>query len=190
MFSHSVMSDSLQPHGHQTSLSFTISWSLLKLMSIESVMPSNHHILCRPLFLLPSIFPSIRAFFNESSLCIRWPKYWSFSFSISSSNEWIFRVDFLQDLLLWSPGSPRDSQESSWTPLFNSFPHPHSLRAGFDLASILLRLPLSQFPPNQCLLGSTIFTTPSKAGLYPIFILSHTNHKPQVKWLSTEDLPF
>ena len=66
---------------------FTISRSLLKLMSIDSVMPSNHLILCHPLLFLPSIFPSIRVFSNESALCIRWPKYWSFSFSISPSNE-------------------------------------------------------------------------------------------------------
>ena len=70
----------------QASLSFTNSWSLLKLMSIESVMPSNHLILCRPLLLLPSMFPSIKVFSNESMLRIRWPKYWSFSFSISPSN--------------------------------------------------------------------------------------------------------
>ena len=67
---------------HQASLSFTISWSLLKLMS-KSVMPTNHLILCRPFFLLPLVFPSIRVFSNESALCIRWPKYWSFSFSIN-----------------------------------------------------------------------------------------------------------
>ena len=71
----------------QASLSITNSWSSLKLMSIKSVMPSSHLILCRPLFLLPSIPPSIRVFFNEATLHIRWPKYWSFSFSISSSNE-------------------------------------------------------------------------------------------------------
>ena len=71
----------------QASLSFTIFWSLLKLMSIESVMPSNHLILCHPLLLLPSIFPSIRVFSNESALCIRWPKYWSFNFNISPSKE-------------------------------------------------------------------------------------------------------
>ena len=71
----------------QASLSFTISQSLLKLMSIESVMPSNHPILCRLLLLLPSIFFSIRVFSNESALCIRWPKFWSFSFSISSFGE-------------------------------------------------------------------------------------------------------
>ena len=72
---------------HQASLSFTISQSLLKLMSIELVMPSNHLILCHPLLLLPSIFPSIKVFLNESALHIRWPKYWSFNFSISPSNE-------------------------------------------------------------------------------------------------------
>ena len=72
----------------QASLPITNSWSLLKLMSIESVMPSNHLILCQPLLLLPSIFPSIRVFSNESVLHIRWPKYWSFSFSISPSNEY------------------------------------------------------------------------------------------------------
>ena len=71
----------------QASLSITNSWSLPKLMSIEFGMPSNHLILCSPLLLLPSIFPSIMVFSNESSLCIRWPKYWSFSFSISPSNE-------------------------------------------------------------------------------------------------------
>ena len=70
------------------SLCFTISQSLLKLMSIESVMPSNHLILCHPLLLLPSIFPNIRVFPNESALLLRWPKYWSFSISISPSNEY------------------------------------------------------------------------------------------------------
>ena len=72
----------------QASLSFTSSQSLLKFMSVESVMPSNHFILCRPLLLLPSIFFSIRVFSNESALCIRWPKYWSFSYSITPSNEY------------------------------------------------------------------------------------------------------
>ena len=74
-------------HQPQASLSITNSQSLLKLMSIKSVVPSNHLILCRPLLLLPSIFPSIRVFSNESVLCMRWPKYWSFSFSISPSSE-------------------------------------------------------------------------------------------------------
>ena len=81
------------------SLSFTISWSLLKLMSIESVMPSNHLILCRPLLLPPSVFPSIRVFSNESVLYIRWPKYWSFSFSISPSSEYSGLLSFRMDWL-------------------------------------------------------------------------------------------
>ena len=83
---------------HQASLSITNSWSLLKLMSIAMVMPSNHLILCRPLLFLPSIFFSIRVFSNESVLCTRWPKYWSFSFNISLSNEYsgliFFRMDW------------------------------------------------------------------------------------------------
>ena len=86
----------------QASLSITNSQSLLKLKSIELVMPSNHLILCHPFFFLPSIFSSIKVFSNESVLCIRWPKYWSFSFSISPSNEYsgliFFRMDWL-DLL-------------------------------------------------------------------------------------------
>ena len=72
----------------QAPLSFTISWNLLRIMSIESVVPSNHLIICHPLLLLPSIFPNIRIFSSESALCIRWPKYWSFSFSISPSSEY------------------------------------------------------------------------------------------------------
>ena len=99
----------------QASLSITNSPSLLNFMSIQSVMPSNHLILYRPLLILPSIFPSIRAFSNESGLPIKWPKYWHFSFSISPSNEYI-----LQDGLDGSPCSPRDSQESSPAPQFNS----------------------------------------------------------------------
>ena len=105
-FCHSVMSDSLQPPWNaafQACLSVTNSRSLLKLMSIQLVTPSNHLILCHPLLLLPSIFPSIRVFSRESGLCIRWPKYWSFSFSISPSNEYSglisFRMDWL-DLLV------------------------------------------------------------------------------------------
>ena len=84
---------------HQVSLSITNSQSLLKLISIESLMPSNHLILCHPLLLLPSIFPSIRVFSNESALCIRWPKYWSFSFNISSSNEHSGLISFRMDWL-------------------------------------------------------------------------------------------
>ena len=94
---------------HQASLSITNSWSLLKLMPIESVMPSNHLILCRPLLLLPPFPPSIRVFSNESTLHMRWPKYWSFSFSISPSNEHpgltSFRMDWL--IFLQSKGLSR-----------------------------------------------------------------------------------
>ena len=83
----------------QAALSITNSQSLLKLMSIESVMPSNHLILCRPLLLLTSIFPKIRDFSNKSVLCIRWPKYWCFSFSISPSNEYSGLISFRMDWL-------------------------------------------------------------------------------------------
>ena len=82
---------------HQASLSFTISQSLLKLMSIESVMPSNHLILCHPLLLLISIFPSIGVFSNELALCIRWPKYWTFSFCVSPSNKYSVLISFRMD---------------------------------------------------------------------------------------------
>ena len=84
---------------HQAFLSITTSCSLLKLMSIESVMPSNHLILCRPLLLPPSIFPSIRVFSNESALRIRWQKFWSFSFNISPSNEYSGLISFRMDWL-------------------------------------------------------------------------------------------
>ena len=98
--SHSVVSDSLRPHElQQASLSITNSWSSLKFMSIESVMPSNHLILCHPLLLLPPIPPSIRVFSNESTLRMRWPKYWSFSFNISPSNEHPGLISFRMDLL-------------------------------------------------------------------------------------------
>ena len=102
----------------QASLSFTISWSLLKLRSIESLMPSNHLILYRPFFSLPSIFPTIGVFSNESALCIRWPKYWSFSFSIGPSNEYSglisFRIDWFNLLAL------QGTLESSLAPQFES----------------------------------------------------------------------
>ena len=113
----------LQPHGLQhakASLFFTISRSLLKLKSIELVMSSNHLILCHHLLLLPSIFPSIRVFSNEWALHIRWPKYWSLTFSITHSNEYSqlisFRIDWFDLLAVCS----RDSQESSPAPQFKS----------------------------------------------------------------------
>ena len=120
LFSHSVVSNSATPWtaALQASLPFTILQNLLKLMSIESVMPSNHLILCRPLLLLPSIFPNIRVFSNESAVCIRWPKYWSFSFNISPSNEHSglisFRMDWM-DLL-----AVQGTLKSSPTPQFKS----------------------------------------------------------------------
>ena len=96
------MSDSLQPHELQhakASLSTTNCWSLLKLMSIESVMPSNHLILCRPLLLLPSVFPNIRVFSIESLVRIGWTKYWHFSFSVSPSSEYSGLISFRMDWL-------------------------------------------------------------------------------------------
>ena len=94
------MSDSVTPWTavRQASMSITNSWSLSELMSIESVMPSNRLILCHPLLLLPSVFPSIKVSSNESALCIRWPKYWSFNFSISPSNEYSGLISFMIDL--------------------------------------------------------------------------------------------
>ena len=104
-FSHIWISVTPWTTTHQVSLSFPTSQSLLKLVSIETVMPSNHLILCCPLLLLPSIFPSIRIFSNESALHIRWPKYWSFSLSISPSNEYSglisFRIDWFDLLAVW-----------------------------------------------------------------------------------------
>ena len=96
-----IHSDSVTPWtaAHQASLSITTSWSLFKLMSIESVLSSYHLILCRTLLLLPSIFPTIRVFSNESVLCIKWPKYWTFSFNISLSNEYSGLISFRMDWL-------------------------------------------------------------------------------------------
>ena len=101
----------------QASLSITNSWSLLRLTSIESVMPSSHLILCHPLLLLPPSPPSIRVFSNESTLLIRWPKYWRLSFSIVLPMN---IKDSVSLRLVWSPWSPRDSQESSPTPQFKT----------------------------------------------------------------------
>ena len=98
-FSHVRLFATPETAAHQASLSITNSWSPPKLMSIESVMPSNHLILCHPLLLLPSIFPSIRVFSNESTLWIRWPKYWSFSFSITPSNKHSRLISFRMDWL-------------------------------------------------------------------------------------------
>ena len=118
---------------HQASLSVTNSWSLLKLMSVKSVMPSNHLILCRPLLLLPSVFPIIRVFSNESVLRMRWPRYWRFSFSISPSNEYSGLISFRMD----------------WLDLFadqgtlKSLLQHHSLKASILRCSAFFRVQLS-----------------------------------------------
>ena len=118
---------------HQACLSFTVSQSLLKLLSIESVMPSNHLILCHPLLLLPSLFTSIRFFPNESALRIRWPKYWSFSFSVSPSNEHpgliSFRIDWFDLLTI------------QWT--LKSLPQHHSSKASILWCSAFFIVQLS-----------------------------------------------
>ena len=125
---------------HQASLSITIFQSLLKFMSIESVIPSNHLIFCHPLLLLPSIFPIIRVFSNESAVGIRWPKYWSFSFSISPSNEYSglisFRIDWL-DL----PAAQGTLQESSPAPQFK--------RINFSMFTILYGTTLTSIHDYQ-----------------------------------------
>ena len=119
-FSPSVVSDSATPRtaARQASLSITNSRSSLRLMSIESVMPSNCLILCCPLLLLPSIFPSIRVFSNESALCIRWLQYWSFSFNSSPSNEHPGLISFRMDWL--NLPAVQGTQESSPIPQFKS----------------------------------------------------------------------
>ena len=120
-FSHSVMSNSLRPcrlQNAQASLSIANSQSLLKLMSVELMTHSNHLILCRPLLFLPSVFPITRVFSSETILCIKWPKYWSFSFNISPSSEYSglisFRIDWLDFLAV------QGTLKSSPTPQFKS----------------------------------------------------------------------
>ena len=127
---------------HQASLSFTISWSLLKLTSIESVMLSNHLIFCHPLLLLPSIFPSIRVFSNELALHIRWPKYWGFSFSISPFKEYSglisLRISFriLSYILLITP-LQYSRLEIPWTEEPGGLQSMGPLRVGHDWATSL-----------------------------------------------------
>ena len=165
----------------QTSLSITNSRSSLRLTAIESVMPSSHHILCRPLLLLPPIPPSIRVFSNESTLCMRWPKYWSFSFSIIPSKE-NPRVDLLQNGLVGSPCSPRDSQESSPTPQFKcinssvlSLLHSPTLTSIHDHRKVFPRIRVFS---NESALGlldidyyriCSMFPISLKAGRLPVF---------------------
>ena len=181
-FSCSVVSNSFQPHGlvaHQASLSITNFWSLLKLMSIKSVMPSSHLILCHPLLLMSSIFPSIRVFSTESALHIRWPKSWSFSFSISSSNEYSglisFRIDCF-DLLTVQGTLKSFLQHHSFkasiiwqsTLFMVQLPHPYMTaektialtrwtfvgKVIFLLFNMLSRLDIVFLPRRKCLLIS------------------------------------
>ena len=134
---------------HQASLSFTICWSLLKIMSIESVMPSSHLIFCHPLLLLPSIFLSIRVFCNVSTLCIRWPKYWSFSFNISLFSEYSglisFRMDWF-DLLVVQASSPAPQFKSINSAVLSllygsalTFIHDYWKNHNFDSTSLLAK---------------------------------------------------
>ena len=120
LFNHSVMDDSVAPWtaAHEPAWSFAVSWTFLKLIFIQSMMLSNHLMLCCSLLLLPSIFPA-SVFSSESAPFIKWPKYWSFSFSICPSNEYSGLISF-RNWLVWSPGSPRDSQKSSPTTQFKS----------------------------------------------------------------------
>ena len=182
----------------QASLSFTTSQSLLKLMSIESVMPSNHLILCHPLILLPSIFPSIRVFSNESALCIRWPKDWSLRFNISPSSEHpglnSFRMDWLD--LLAVQGIPKSllqhwSSKASilWHSAFFTvqLSHPY-MTTGKTIAltrrtfvgkvmsllfNMLPGLVITFLPRNKCLLISWL-QSPSVVILEPLKLRSDT----------------
>ena len=124
----------------QASLSFTISQSLLKLMSIELIMQSNRLILCHPLLFLPSVFPNIRVFSNELALCIRWPKYWSFSFSLSPSNDYSGLISFRIDLfdLLAIQGT------------LKSLFQPHSSKASILRCSAFFMVQLSH--PHTCVI--------------------------------------
>ena len=152
LLSHVQLFATLWTATHQASLSFTTSQSLLKHMPTYSVMLSNHFIFCHPLLLLPSIFPSIRAFSSESVLCIRWPKYWSFSFRISPSNEYSvlisFRVDWLD--LLAVRGT------------LKSLLQHHSSEASILWLSAFFMVHFSHPYITACLLVSLISSSPSR----------------------------
>ena len=153
-----------------TSLSFTISWSLLTLMSIKSVIPSNHFIFCHPLLLLPSVFSSFRVFSNKSALCIRWPKYWSFSFSISPSNEYseliFFKIDWFDLAVQGTLRSLLQHNSLALSPLYCptlTSVHDCWKNHSFDQTSLcwssllfimLSRLVIAFLPKSKCLLIS------------------------------------
>ena len=180
----------------QASLSITNSRSLPKLMSTELVMPSNHLILCHPLLLPPSIFPSIRLFSNESVLCIRWPKYWSFSFRISPSNEYSglisFRMDWLDLLAVHRTLKSLLQHHSSKASILQcsvQFSHPYmttgktialARRTFFDkvmslLLNMLSRLVITFLPRSKRLLISWLQST-SAVILKPQKVISHCFH--------------
>ena len=200
LFSHSFMYNSLWvpwTKTHQGSLSFTISQSLIKLMSTESVMPSNHLVLCCHLLLLSSIFPSIRVFSNEPSLHNRWPKYWSFSFNISPANEYsglIFRIDWFDLLAVQETLQSLIQHHSSKASIFwcSAFfiivqlSHPY-MTIGKTIAltrwtfvgkvvslifNMLSRLVIDFLPRSKCLLISWL-QSPSAVILEPKRIVSH-----------------
>ena len=177
----------------QASLSFIISWSLLKFMSIELVMPSNHLIICCHLLLLPSIFPSIRVFSNESVLCIRWPKYWSFSFSISPSNEYSglisFRMDWfdlaiqgtLKSLLQHHSSKASVLQRSAF--FIVQFSHPYTMTrknialtgwtfVGKEISLPHIKIgriyPVTSFHGLSCPFPSALTTCPDKGRIFSI----------------------
>ena len=160
-FSHVRLFATPRTAAHQASLSFTISWRLLKLMPIESTMPSNHLILCRPILLLPSIFPSIRVFSNESVLHIRWPKCWNFSFSISPSNEYSGLISFRMD---WF-----DLRAVQGT--LKSFLQYHSSKASILQCSVFFMVQLSYLYMTGKNTALTIGTTDCK-GMSLLFNIS------------------
>ena len=180
---------------YQASLSITSSWNLLKLMSIESVMPSSHLILCHPLLLPPSVFPSIKVFSNESVLRIKWPKYWSFSFNISPSNEYSGLISFRMDWLdlqgtlksLFQHHSSKVSILRHSAFFIVQLSHPYMttretialIRRTFVgkvmslLFNMLSRLVITFLPRSKCLLISWL-QSPSAVILEPPKIKSHT----------------
>ena len=154
---------------HQASLSFTISWSFLKLMSIELVMPSKHLILCHPLLLPPAVFPSIRVFSNDLVLCIRWPKYWRFSFSISPSNEYSglisFGIDWIDLLAVQRTlGSLLQHHNSSAFRLLygTTFTSVHGYCKNHSSEKLILASYIFLFPFNLCDIFSLNTTSDDK----------------------------
>ena len=200
LFSRSAVSDSMRLHGPQHARFSCPSLELVKLMSIELVMPPNHFVLCHPLLLLPSIFPRIRIFFNESALCIRWPKYQSFSFSISPSNEYSevisFRIDWFDLLAVQGTlKSLLQHHSSKASILWRSavftvqLSHPY-ITTGKTIAltrltfvgkvmslllNMLSRLVITFLPRSKCLLISWL-RSPSAVILEPKKIVSHCLH--------------